>query len=399
MEGEVTSVGVLATPAGTVWAGKGGGDKREQPRRRSATAPAGSLANVFSDSTVERLLSASLLGQEMDALALAVATHQKPLSTLGCRIFQHLGLQERFGIDESKVAHYFTEIELGYEDTNPYHNSAHAASVLHMMHGHLNQGGVLEVAVRALGGGCGNLERMAGLLAAAVHDFEHLAVTNDFLVKTFHERALRYNDKHVNEHHHAAASFAVLGRQQCNFLAHLPIVDYRRLRGLIVDLVLATDMSENTRIIKAFGEAFDMGLAPSPSPEAVVGAAPVVAAPGISAEGGLLLLKMAIKCADIGHLALTWNPHLEWVKRLEMEFFAQGDREKALGISPISFLMDRDKPGVSQTQTGFFDFVALPLFKGLAHGAPLTASSLAIVEANCKNWRDLERTSTEGEDA
>lgn len=50
-----------------------------------------------------------------------------------------------------------------------------------------------------------------------------------------------------------------------------------------------------------------------------------------------------------------------WVNRLQDEFFHQGDLEKSAGL-PVSPLFDRDKPGVTSSQPGFFDIIALPLF-------------------------------------
>ena len=41
--------------------------------------------------------------------------------------------------------------------------------------------------------------------------------------------------------------------------------------------------------------------------------------------------------------------------------FRQGDRERALG-QPVSPLMDRTKGGVTKSQTGFFNIVALPIY-------------------------------------
>lgn len=67
--------------------------------------------------------------------------------------------------------------------------SLHAASVLQMTHVLMHRGGlrgydmVDEVAV------------LACLLAAAVHDFEHGGVNNDFLIKTTNELAVTYNDQ------------------------------------------------------------------------------------------------------------------------------------------------------------------------------------------------------------
>lgn len=41
--------------------------------------------------------------------------------------------------------------------------------------------------------------------------------------------------------------------------------------------------------------------------------------------------------------------------------FLQGDRERSLGY-PISPLMDRTKGGVTKSQCGFFNLIALPMF-------------------------------------
>lgn len=59
----------------------------------------------------------------------------------------------------------------------------------------------------------------------------------------------------------------------------------------------------------------------------------------------VLLLQMALKAADLGHCVSRLPTHKYWSKCLEEEFFAQGDRERALGISPISPLMDRHSIG------------------------------------------------------
>jgi len=89
---------------------------------------------------------------------------------------------------------------------------------------------------------------------------------------------------------------------------------------------------------------------------------------------------------------------LQWARRLEAEFFAQGDKEKSLAL-PTSFLMDREKPGVSTSQIGFFDFVVLPLFRALARGAPAASDVLLSVTANYQHWRDLETSGVDGGDA
>ena len=68
--------------------------------------------------------------------------------------------------------------------------------------------------------------------------------------------------------------------------------------------------------------------------------------------------QMAMKCADLGHLASAEGVHLKWVGLLEEEMFRQGDKEKARGY-PVSPLMDRDKAGITRSQPGVSAFFFL----------------------------------------
>ena len=54
-------------------------------------------------------------------------------------------------------------------------------------------------------------------------------------------------------------------------------------------------------------------------------------------------------------------PSLTLVSAALAQFFNQGDCERAAGL-PISPLMDRTKEGITRSQPGFFNIVALPLF-------------------------------------
>jgi cAMP-specific phosphodiesterase 4/high affinity cAMP-specific and IBMX-insensitive 3',5'-cyclic phosphodiesterase 8 len=339
------------------------------------------------------LLEQSLDGWDLDVARLAWLTDNRPLSSLGCFLLDRLGLVARFGLDREKVSNFFLELERGYDEAVQYHNRAHAASVLHLTYAALRSGSLAQKAAAALqncqsaAAADGALEAMACLLAAACHDYEHPGHTNDFLVKTGHERAVRYNDSHVNENHHAAAAFALLQRPGLDFLAALPQEELRRFRGLFLELILGTDMSSNQSVLGSFEAALEMFTsAPAVTSQAAPEGGDFV--PG-SPEEAVLLLQVALKGADLGHLTLGRAAHLRFVVCLEQEFFAQGDREKALGL-PASFLMDRDKPGPSSSQVGFFEFVALPMYRTLARACPALQPMLTGAEDNYRYWKNIQ---------
>ncbi|GLC67880.1 hypothetical protein PLESTF_000618600 [Pleodorina starrii] len=100
----------------------------------------------------------------------------------------------------------------------------------------------------------------------------------------------------------------------------------------------------------------------------------------------LLSLQLALKCADIGNLGRELECYKRWVYGLEEEFFRQGDKERELGL-PISPLSDRTKQGVSKSQTGFFDFVALPLVHAMAAAFPGAQPLLRAFLDNYNHWK------------
>eukprot|EP00931_Biecheleriopsis_adriatica_P102608 TRINITY_DN77553_c0_g1_i1.p1 TRINITY_DN77553_c0_g1~~TRINITY_DN77553_c0_g1_i1.p1 ORF type:complete len:774 (+),score=150.41 TRINITY_DN77553_c0_g1_i1:102-2324(+) len=341
------------------------------------------------------LLSGCFDAWHLDTLALAKATGNRPLSMLSVYLFDRLDLVSHFGLRRPQLIQFFTRIEQGYDDAVNYHNRAHAASVVHIMHSLLQSTGLARTAAAAFksdgsdpsADGSGKLECMACLIAAAIHDYEHLGLSNDFLSKTADARAIRHNDQHINENHHLAAAFAVLYLPECNFLSNLPSVVIRRLRSLIIDLVIGTDMANNGKIVSTLTEALDSFFARQEleaSDVTVADSKKPAFLPRTPREA-VTLLQTAMKCADLGHLTLPWDLHLLWVRRLESEFFAQGDRERELGL-PVSFLMDRGKPGASETQGGFFDFVVLPLFGELVRAVPAAEPVLLAVKENHHYW-------------
>lgn len=77
------------------------------------------------------------------------------------------------------------------------------------------------------------------------------------------------------------------------------------------------------------------------------------------------------------------------------EFFRQGDKEKTIQLS-VSPLMDRVKDGITKSQVGFFDIVALPLFYSWASVFHEAMPLVRAVEDNANRWRHIEQGQRSG---
>lgn len=321
-----------------------------------------------------------------DAFKLAEVTQGHPLSALGFWLMKRYDIIRNFQLDATTLALFLRKVEDGYPE-NPYHNKTHAADVLQGMHVMLTRGGLH----RRLGE---ELAMLAGYLAAIVHDYEHKGLNNDFLVRVGDDLALTYNDISPMENHHVAAVFKLVRIQEYNFLKKMPKEKLARLRRLLIDMVLATDMKQHFNILSKFQAKLQVKLRSSHL-------SPVVSHTEISShqEDPLpisdddadksLIMQAALKCADVGHLSAPWEVHHRWVSGLEEEFFRQGDREKTMHLM-VSPLMDRCRDGITKSQVGFFDIVALPLFWSWATVFSDALPLVRAVEDNCNRWRALE---------
>ncbi|XP_016362230.1 high affinity cAMP-specific and IBMX-insensitive 3',5'-cyclic phosphodiesterase 8A-like, partial [Sinocyclocheilus anshuiensis] len=105
-------------------------------------------------------------------------------------------------------------IETNYHFSNSYHNSTHAADVLHATAYFLRKERVKQ--------SLDPIDEVAALIAAAVHDVDHPGRTNSFLCNAGSELAILYNDTAVLESHHAALAFQITTRDdKCNIFKNM----------------------------------------------------------------------------------------------------------------------------------------------------------------------------------
>ncbi|GLI63026.1 hypothetical protein VaNZ11_005886 [Volvox africanus] len=364
---------------------------------------------------VERFLAKAADAWQYDTWKLAEMTQGHALSCLGFYLLHREGLISQFRIQPTKLARLLRTLESGYP-SNPYHNSTHAADVLQTLHMLVRGAGLTPHYLDPLG-------LMAAYFAAIIHDHGHPGLTSDFLISTSDPLAVRYNDRSPLENHHGASFFALMQQPGMNVMGQLTGQERAAFRKQVLDLVMATDMKQHFSLLAHFNTAHHLaaynkdigpwGLARTAAAklsrcsrndtEAAGSGLDVVGA-GVAGGEGLpgemprpldetertLSLQIFLKAADLGHLGEELGVHQRWVRSLEEEFFLQGDREQQLGF-PISPLFDRSKQGVSKSQVGFYDFIALPLAHSLASAFPGAKPLLACFVDNYEHWRAAER--------
>uniref|UniRef100_A0A4W5M4M1 Phosphodiesterase n=1 Tax=Hucho hucho TaxID=62062 RepID=A0A4W5M4M1_9TELE len=268
-----------------------------------------------------------------DVFALNDASGDHALKFIFYELLTRYDLINRFKIPISALVSFVEALEVGYsKHKNPYHNLMHAADVTQTVHYLLLKTGMVNWLTE--------LEIFAMIFAAAVHDYEHTGTTNNFHIQTRSGTAILYNDRAVLENHHVSAAYRLLqDDDEMNILLNLEFW----LRALVVEMVLATDMSCHFQQIKAMKNFLQQ-------PEAILKPK---------------ALSLILHTADISHPAKNWDLHHRWTTSLLEEFFRQGDKEAELGL-PFSPLCDRKSTMVAQSQIGFIDFIVEPTFTVLS---------------------------------
>ncbi|CEM03561.1 unnamed protein product [Vitrella brassicaformis CCMP3155] len=300
---------------------------------------------------------------------------------VGEKKFYHMWRSEgRLKHDElaRRLTHFLKDVEDAYMP-NLYHNFWHAVEVCHSSVYLVRQLGMWESEVFT------EIDQLALAMAALCHDVGHFGRNNDFLKATSHKWAVLYNDMSPMEHFHSALTFHLLTAPRNNFLGFLTGQQWKDIRAKVIDLILATDISDNGEKaskmrIKMKGESKE-GEITRPFEYLK------------NAHDSWMVCQMCIKAADISHAAKEWTQHLEWTRRVTAEFFDQGDEETRMGL-PKWVLGDRHSLDIADSQRYFISVMCMDVFQILAsldESGLLEKDVLREMQQNKNRWESCLR--------
>ncbi|XP_032885983.1 cAMP-specific 3',5'-cyclic phosphodiesterase 4D-like isoform X1 [Amblyraja radiata] len=290
----------------------------------------------------------------------------RPLTVVMYTIFQERELLKTFKIPPDTLITYLMTLEDHYHNDVAFHNNIHAADVAQSTH--------VLLSTPALEAVFTDLEILTAIFASAIHDVDHPGVSNQFLINTNSELALMYNDASVLENHHLAVGFKLLQEENCDIFQNLTKKQRQSLRKMVIDIVLATDMSKHMNLLA------DLKT--------------MVETKKVTSSGVLLLdnysdriqvLQNMVHCADISNPTKPLHLYRQWTDRIMDEFFRQGDRERERGME-ISPMCDEHNASIEKSQVGFIDYIVHPLWEtwaDLVH--PDAQDMLDILEDN-REW-------------
>uniref|UniRef100_A0A8B9V877 Phosphodiesterase n=1 Tax=Anas zonorhyncha TaxID=75864 RepID=A0A8B9V877_9AVES len=275
-------------------------------------------------------------------------------------------LLKTFKISSDTFVTYMMTLEDHYHSDVAYHNSLHAADVAQSTH--------VLLSTPALDAVFTDLEILAAIFAAAIHDVDHPGVSNQFLINTNSELALMYNDESVLENHHLAVGFKLLQEEHCDIFQNLTKKQRQTLRKMVIDMVLATDMSKHMSLLA------DLKT--------------MVETKKVTSSGVLLLdnytdriqvLRNMVHCADLSNPTKSLELYRQWTDRIMEEFFQQGDKERERGME-ISPMCDKHTASVEKSQVGFIDYIVHPLWETWADLVQPDAQDILDTLEDNRNW-------------
>uniref|UniRef100_A0A3Q2CYB1 Phosphodiesterase n=1 Tax=Cyprinodon variegatus TaxID=28743 RepID=A0A3Q2CYB1_CYPVA len=313
---------------------------------------------------------------EFNILDLEAATHKRPLTYLGLKIFTSFGVCEFLNCSEATLRSWLQLMEANYHSSNSYHNSTHAADVLHATAYFLRKERVKN--------SLDQLDEVAALIAATVHDVDHPGRTNSFLCNAGSELAILYNDTAVLESHHAALAFQLTIRDsKSNIFKSIDRNQFRTLRQAIIDMVLATEMTRHFEHVSKFVNSINKPMASMNSD--CEGQSNIRNSP----ENRLLIKRMLIKCADVANPCRPIELCIEWAGRISEEYFAQTDEEKRQGLPVVMPVFDRNTCSVPKSQISFIDYFITDMFDAWDAFASLP-NLMEHLSENYKYWKNLD---------
>ena len=209
---------------------------------------------------------------------------------------------------------------------------------------------------------------LVGIYVAAVaHDLDHCKFThllaglsNSFLTKTQDTISLVFNDQSVLENYHVSLLYQILlNNDEINLFQNLEKSEQDYLRRLIIESILATDMSRHFHLEKQFWTFVSDTISGNEGKGFKFE----------NEEARIKLISFLVHTVDISASSCMANEHSDkWGLRCAQEFHDQweGEKQRESDIGPATpFLQYKSKRCYIKSQAGFIGLFVEPMWESI----------------------------------
>jgi hypothetical protein len=298
------------------------------------------------------------------------------LPLVGRTILENLGLLDENILKQDKLESFLYSVSNQYKQETLYHNSMHGADVTHSSYIFITHSNAEKLAKTNV------IDILSIIIAALGHDLGHPGLTNMFHMNDSTDIAITYNDISILENYHASLLFRTLRKSENNIFEKLSNIDYKIIRKRMISEILSTDMANHGKVVSVIKSKIVLNENNEFRLNLLSGNEQT------KNEEQQSLLDFILHLADLAHNTKLFDVSLKWVALLSEEFWRQGDLEKKKNL-PVSFLCDREKYNIPQSQKGFITGFIVPTFEIMVTVFPSLKFTLENANNNLKEWQKL----------
>ncbi|OWZ24490.1 CAMP-specific 3',5'-cyclic phosphodiesterase [Phytophthora megakarya] len=318
---------------------------------------------------VVQIIKSSFGTPELDVIALEEFMPGNVVVFVGMLVFESIDCSEEF-VDLTVLPSFLRHIQERYDSNMPFHNATHAADVMHTL--------FMILWNTSLGEKISPHNQVGALLAAVMHDVEHVGLTNDFLIKTCHPIAQKYPTKAPMESKHMDLALQAVVDPKFGILSKMSPDHQEQVLEVVRETISATALIYQPELLAEINdttvEEWKMLEDDTILPQSLQ----------------VRALRIAMHVSDISQTMKPFANHQKWVFRLNDEHYKQGelDAREQRGVSPsFCFREEWTYEGFLCSQVCFLKKMALPAVVALNSIPWLDVNVLVNgIEKNITEW-------------
>ena len=201
-------------------------------------------------------------------------------------------------------AHFLDLCEKLYVD-NPYHNKIHATDVM--------QFNMILLSSSYIKYHFQDYELLAAFMSAVAHDIGHIGKNNDFLVKSKHNLAKKFNNVSCLEMYHIEQFHQTLqDNSKANWIKHFDDKIQKYIIDIVEYAILGTDMGiYHNQIKNTLKQKYNKQFIKKSYQNK------------LSFENKKFIIRAMLHLSDISNPMRTFKVCQKWANRVNQEFFKQ----------------------------------------------------------------------------